>query len=297
MKSCVSNNAGKHFPGGAGSKFAAIVRYVITWWSSAVTIPVYPNAPLLKPGSSNPDGWPLVIFSHGLAGTRNTYSTLCTHLAAQGRIVISMEHRDGTGPAVLPHGKVLHYIAPDDVRRPEDKAQIPLERSAYNSEKALQFRNEQLDFRRREVYETIRSITALKSGGQLESGLQVMDGHEYDYSHWVGHIDVNHIDLVGHSFGGATVVSLNAYVHNRTLKFHVAVIAIECPFAGVQWRETEPTHTGAPDPSVGSLDGTFFWCRSETVYDRLRQRCDISAHGLPIFCNQLRGNRTVTCQF
>lgn len=36
---------------------------------------------------------PLVIFSHGLAGIRTTYSTICTEIASHGYIVAAIEHR------------------------------------------------------------------------------------------------------------------------------------------------------------------------------------------------------------
>ena len=50
------------------------------------------NAPVLK-GEGAEFGTPLVIFSHGLAGIRTTYSTLCTDLASHGYIVAAIEHR------------------------------------------------------------------------------------------------------------------------------------------------------------------------------------------------------------
>lgn len=36
---------------------------------------------------------PLLLFSHGLFGTRTCYSTICTHLASHGYIVAAIEHR------------------------------------------------------------------------------------------------------------------------------------------------------------------------------------------------------------
>jgi platelet-activating factor acetylhydrolase len=65
---------------------------------------VYPNAPLLHPGTTRKQ-WPLVIFSHGLAGSRTAYSQLCSEMAASGRVVLAIEHRDGTAPSCTPRSR------------------------------------------------------------------------------------------------------------------------------------------------------------------------------------------------
>jgi dienelactone hydrolase len=197
-------NKGNSFPGGPGSWAAAVIRSMLSWYGSTVSVPVYEHAPLLSPPSTF---WPLVVFSHGLGGTRTTYSTVCADLASHGRIVIALEHRDGTGPAVFPVGRTIPYIVPDEVVWPDEKAEEEWARGAYNSEKALRFRKAQLDFRRREVYEALHAVRLLSAGKIAESGLEALDVDDFDFSRWFGHIDTDQVDLVGHSFGGATMVS------------------------------------------------------------------------------------------
>lgn len=76
-------------------------------------IPVYRNAPLLSPG--NEKQWPLVLFSHGLGGSRTAYSQLCTEMAAAGKVVLAIEHRDGTAPACTFGSRTVLYYRDEDV--------------------------------------------------------------------------------------------------------------------------------------------------------------------------------------
>ena len=62
-----------------------------------ISIPVRKNAPLLPPNTTN-KRWPVMVFSHGLGGSRNAYSHLVGSIASHGMIVIAPEHRDGSTP-------------------------------------------------------------------------------------------------------------------------------------------------------------------------------------------------------
>jgi platelet-activating factor acetylhydrolase len=118
-------------------------------------VPASNNAPLRAPPAEL-SRWPLVIFSHGLAGTRTTYSQLCASLAAQGRVVIVLEHRDGTEPVFprSPDGthKTLYYVNPDEVVWPEDAEVTPqmarLGQGKESEEQFLRLRKDQLEYRR-----------------------------------------------------------------------------------------------------------------------------------------------------
>jgi len=51
-----------------------------------------------EPLSPDGAGLPIVVFSHGMAGMRTSYSHYCGELASRGYVVAAIEHRDGSGP-------------------------------------------------------------------------------------------------------------------------------------------------------------------------------------------------------
>ncbi|KZO98201.1 hypothetical protein CALVIDRAFT_535777 [Calocera viscosa TUFC12733] len=145
--------------------------------------------------------WPLVLFSHGLAGGRTTYSTFCGRLASSGYVVLALEHRDGTGPMVFPKDKngVVYakpYSRVDEVECDDvDPKDVP-----------MHFRATQLEFRKREIYEAYSAFCQLVEGDSARGGLQSIDGSPVDWDMFVGTVRCDEdVVLSGHSFGGATI--------------------------------------------------------------------------------------------
>ncbi|KAF5359052.1 hypothetical protein D9758_004751 [Tetrapyrgos nigripes] len=190
---------------------------VITWplvylYGQFVEIPAYVNAPLQSPPSSKK--WPLVIFSHGLGGSRTAYSQICTRIAASGRIVLAIEHHDGSAHAAVANSaesgskRAILYVNTKDasweseITHPELDAPPP-----------LPLRTDQLVIRRHEVYHTFETFSRFLKG-EKDVEIRSVDGSEIPLSSWIPQdsgvplVDLEHLQLAGHSFGGCTLFSI-----------------------------------------------------------------------------------------
>jgi hypothetical protein len=79
------------------------------------------------------------------------------------------------------------------------------------STQPLPFRSDQLELRRHEIYQTYTAFRQLICGIQKDavpnSKLQTIDGVHIDWASWQGAVNCDeNVSLVGHSFGGATLV-------------------------------------------------------------------------------------------
>ncbi|KAK0230986.1 platelet-activating factor acetylhydrolase, isoform II-domain-containing protein [Armillaria fumosa] len=177
----------------------------VYFYGAFIKVPVYPNAPLLRTKQ-----WPLVIFSHGLGGSRTAYSQICSRIATSGRVVLAVEHRDGTSPACVTRDWhvdgtrtpiVVRYLQEKDVQWEQE----PPSNSLYP------FRTEQLAFRKHEVYLTYSAFSSLVRRDENVL-LETIDGSAIDWDSWSTNDDevetvqcIENITLAGHSFGGGTM--------------------------------------------------------------------------------------------
>lgn len=152
-----------------------------------------------------PDGapeepeFPLLLFSHGLGGTRTCYSTMCTEFASYGFVVCAVEHRDGSGPRTIvnhpkpressegsePLGGPIDHTEKEKERGfdkvdylfPKDN---PMDTSP-NNEKGVdrELRNAQIELRLAELEEAYRVLRDICGGRGQEVAKQNMRTKDY----------------------------------------------------------------------------------------------------------------------
>lgn len=174
---------------------------------SSIKIPALQNAKLLHPSTSS-KRWPVLIFAHGLGGSRNAYSHLLASLASHGVVAIATDHRDGSAPLSIvrnidgTRSKVVEYISLPHVHSPavED-----------GRDKQMRIRLCELGT----IYEALLKIDR----GELLTNIAAQQPAEANLSMFAMMLDVHTPGCVswsGHSFGAATMVQLFKSVFYRT---------------------------------------------------------------------------------
>ena len=180
----------------------------------------------LPEGVDGPPIFPLIMFSHGLCGTRRSQSAVCGEFASFGFIVCALEHRDGSGPSTVVHHvpEVLGgRLRPDEHEgdeRSNSKATYDNVKFMFASSDAHDtrpghhvdhdMRNAQIEFRIAEIEEAFEVMKIIQRGeGQtlVENNLKsntVVAGENIDWAAWKDRFHIDHVTVAGHSFGAAT---------------------------------------------------------------------------------------------
>ncbi|KAI1855581.1 hypothetical protein JX265_005984 [Neoarthrinium moseri] len=175
--------------------------------------------------------FPVILFSHGLGGSRMCCSAVCGEMASNGFVVVALEHRDGSGARsyvnvppsqnladcrVLDNTKsensyLVDYIFPKD---------NPLDTSPNNERGPdTELRTAQIEMRLAEIEEAYAVLELINKGqgelvlknnlrkeGNIGSSSKGLDN--IDWSDWLGRLHLNQVTVMGHSFGGATTVQM-----------------------------------------------------------------------------------------
>jgi len=159
-------------------------------WNTQIT--AVENAPPLVPPVSR---FPVMIFSHGLGGSRNAYSQWCGSVASYGVFVAAIEHRDGTAPASVVRAGT------------EKQLSVPYRRITEYNDQTKPLRSAQLAQRMYEVAQLVSVLRDINHGKEIdcidEKKLSILDRLK-------GLLNTKRGEMImaGHSFGAATTVAV-----------------------------------------------------------------------------------------
>ncbi|KAI8927310.1 platelet-activating factor acetylhydrolase, isoform II-domain-containing protein [Entophlyctis helioformis] len=186
---------------------APLALFFVTPAMAPVDTPGYLNAPLRPESPATaatpalPGKLPVIFFSHGLAGMRTTYSTICGCLAAKGFIVVAVEHGDGSGAATARN----EFTTRIPFRRPTKEEIQPGE---TQDEYLKRFRSGQVQYRADEIMAAVELIKAINAGTFDSKKDNILHNQTFDLTSFSGRLDLDNMAIAGHSFGGATTLEV-----------------------------------------------------------------------------------------
>ncbi|XP_032911338.1 platelet-activating factor acetylhydrolase isoform X1 [Catharus ustulatus] len=176
--------------------YRAVGERLFHYYVGSVTCPAKSNA-AFKPGEK----YPLLVFSHGLGAFRTIYSAICIEMASQGFIVAAVEHRDESASAT-------YYCKRRSVSESQEESTPNMEkewiyyRKLKTGEEERCLRHKQVQQRAQECIKALNLILKINSGEEVTNVLH----SDFDWSSLEDSVDTSRIAVMGHSFGGATVI-------------------------------------------------------------------------------------------
>lgn len=158
--------------------------------------------------------FPVIIFSHGMASSRTSYTQYCGELASRGFIVAAIEHRDGSGPGTMIMDKdgssrPFYHVNADMLDPIPDTAD---------------FKAMQLAFREAEVQETLRVLHRINSGEGAVVHRTNPRAEGQDLAEFRGRLTMDRVVMAGHSFGATLALQTLKNAPSREWPFVGAVI-------------------------------------------------------------------------
>jgi len=150
---------------------------------------------LEKVVSIEDEGYPILIFSHGMASTRTDYTHYAGELASRGFIVVMLEHRDGSCPGsiIMRHGQPSKSRLTFRMSEVESAKGEPLE--------IEDFHRAQLNFREAEIEEAVKVLKQINSGEGDDVFKQNTRKEGKGLGGWAGRLNVDEMIIAGHSYG------------------------------------------------------------------------------------------------
>ena len=150
----------------------------------------------------------MIIFSHGLGGSRNAYSYLCSSLASHGLVVAAADHRDGSQP--------ISYVRATKWAE-DDAGTVPYRRVSHTtSPEVFRARDEQLSIRIWEISTILESLICIDGPEDHSTCSPPNDLHNKGsdtsvlsrFRHTLHVHQPGAVIFAGHSFGAATTIQL-----------------------------------------------------------------------------------------
>ena len=171
--------------------FPAFFQAGWTLFGEVLSLPLAPSSlPLASPHT---EGWPVVVFSHGVGVNRASMSQLVYQLSSQGVVVFSLEHREGSGCASFYR----------ETREAELVA-VP-HREVEDDTEEVEVRESQAEERAAEVLRCLELVAAIQAGEAIDN-VFLQPAPAPAPSALAGLLDLSSLHLMGHSFGGASVL-------------------------------------------------------------------------------------------
>ncbi|KAI5619941.1 platelet-activating factor acetylhydrolase [Silurus asotus] len=182
----------------------ALSERIFNYLFGSFKIPAAWNASFKADGQ-----YPVIIFSHGLGAFRTLYSAICVELASQGFIVAAVEHRDESASATFYYKERCetqksHCTSRKTFQPVSDNLveEWMYYRALKTDESEFLLRNNQVKQRADECIQALDLLVDINSGKSVQNTLR----SDFDWSKLKNCMDLCRIAVMGHSFGGATVI-------------------------------------------------------------------------------------------
>lgn len=248
-----------------------------------------------KPPSGEPKKptLPLLIFSHGLGGTRTTYSSVCGEFASYGFVCVAIEHRDGSGPRTFVNlaERQRKEEEGEDIRQEKNQKYRRVDYvfpkgneydTSPNNRQGVddKLRSAQIQLRLAEIEEAYHVMGMIHDGRGLEvaksnlrrdgyigSSSRGLEGIDWDA--WKERFHLQQVTMLGHSFGGATTVEV---LRNSDRFSFIGQGILYDPWgAAIQPPLDEPNHRIKTPLLCINSEAFMYWDKN---FDSVRELCE-----------------------
>lgn len=203
---------------------------------------------------------PIVIISHGMAGTRYSHSALGLELASNGFVVAAVEHRDGSASGTF-------YFASQKDMENGVKTWIPYKQYKFGNDAHYKARKEQVEQRSQELIKALNVLEKINSGelGDQDNLLHAdYSGKEFNVSQLKGRLDFTYPAVIGYSFGGPSAL----LAIKKDSRFRQAV-GLDVWMFPIKEEVEETGKAIAPNPYSAEPNCKMYFINSQTFHNAI----------------------------